>query len=155
MTGAPFWETLRLDQMSSVQWESLCDGCGRCCLHKLEDEESGEIVFTDVACRLLDRQRCRCTSYDRRTQLVPQCIKMSPADHAAVQYLPLSCAYRRLYEGRGLPTWHPLISGTASSVREAGISVASQCVSETYIAAEEISLRVRTDIAWAPLHRRE
>ena len=146
-----FWERLSLRQMSTQQWESLCDGCGRCCLHKLQDEETDEIHYSDVACRLLDTDSGRCTDYAHRTTRVPGCIAMQPQDYRAIEYLPRSCAYRRLHEGRGLAAWHPLISGSLASVREAGISIAGQCVSEAHVAADEIGLRLRPDIHWQPL----
>ncbi len=148
---APFWDRLTLREMSPEQWEALCDQCGRCCLHKLQDENTDEVHYSDVACRLLDNDTGRCTDYAHRTTRVPECVSMRPDDYRAIAFLPSSCAYRRLHEGRGLAPWHPLISGRAESVREAGISVAGQCVSETQVDVDDIGLRLRPDIHWQPL----
>jgi uncharacterized cysteine cluster protein YcgN (CxxCxxCC family) len=128
-----FWETKTLAEMSDTEWESLCDGCGRCCLHKLEDEDSGEIFFTSVSCQLLDTYECRCTKYSQRLQYVPDCIVLKPRQLAGSSALPTSCAYRRLAEGRGLPDWHPLLSGDVESVHRAGMSVRERVISETEV----------------------
>jgi hypothetical protein len=137
-TDSPFWKTTPLDQMSAQQWESLCDGCGRCCLIKLEDEDTGEIAFTNVACRLLDLRRCRCRHYPRRHELVPDCLVLRPLRPAVLRSLPSSCAYRLLAEGRELPWWHPLVSGDPATVREAGVSVAGGVVSEKFVHPDEL-----------------
>ncbi|MFS8035636.1 YcgN family cysteine cluster protein [Xanthobacter sp. AM11] len=120
---APFWRTTPLAAMTAQQWESLCDGCGRCCLVKLEDEDSGAIAYTDVACRLFDTATCRCGDYERRSEHVEDCVRLTPEAVATLSWLPPTCAYRLVAEGRDLPFWHPLVSGTAGSVAAAGISV--------------------------------
>ena len=127
---APFWKTKALDQMSEVEWESLCDGCGKCCLYKLQDIDTDEIVFTNVACRMLDCQTCRCSDYPNRFQVVDDCTELSPANIGDLQWLPSTCAYRLLDEGKGLPDWHPLLTGDPDSVHKAGISVRGRVITE-------------------------
>ena len=127
---APFWQTKTLDEMTQEEWESLCDGCGRCCLHKLRDEETQALSFTNVACRLLDTATCRCSDYANRFTKVPDCIQLTPEILREVDWLPPSCAYRRIEEGRGLPTWHPLRSGTGSTVVTSGASACGRIISE-------------------------
>jgi uncharacterized cysteine cluster protein YcgN (CxxCxxCC family) len=133
----PFWETKTLEQMTAQEWESLCDGCGRCCLVRFEDEDTGEIIPTRVACRLLDTQSCACTNYRHRRRYVPDCIKLTPNKIEDLTWMPNSCAYRRLYEGRGLASWHPLCSGDPESVHRAGVSVRGRVLSETAFADVE------------------
>jgi uncharacterized cysteine cluster protein YcgN (CxxCxxCC family) len=128
--GLPFWKAKRLDEMTDAEWESLCDGCGRCCLHKLREEETGALSFTNVACRLLDTETCRCSDYARRRRRVRDCVRLTPESLAEIDWLPPSCAYRRLAEGRALPTWHPLITGDPASVAHAGASVTGRVVPE-------------------------
>ena len=127
---APFWKAKPLTKMSREEWESLCDGCAKCCLHKLEDEESGEIAQTNVACRLLDMNSCRCTRYSERRRLVPDCVVLEPGNVGNLSWMPATCAYRLLAEGKDLFDWHPLISGDPDSVHRAGISVRGRAVSE-------------------------
>ncbi|HEX8528115.1 YcgN family cysteine cluster protein [Allosphingosinicella sp.] len=128
MTG-PFWEK-PLASLDRGEWESLCDGCGKCCLHKIEDEASGEVQPTNVACRLLDRHSCRCSSYRTRRTLVPDCIRLDPTNVARFAWLPSTCAYRLRAEGKDLPEWHPLLTGDPESVHRAGMSVRGWTVSE-------------------------
>ena len=127
----PFWEKKTLSEMSSVEWDSLCDGCAKCCLHKIEDEDSGEIFYTKVACNQLNLNSCRCKNFSERTVLVDDCIELTKEKLESLKWLPQSCAYRLLNEGKGLPWWHHLVSGDQNSVHAAGISVKDRCVSET------------------------
>jgi len=119
----PFWRVKSLDAMTEAEWESLCDGCARCCLVKLEDEETGEIAYTDVGCTLLDPSGCRCRNYPERQALVPDCVRLSPSTVRSLSWLPPTCAYRLVAEGRDLYWWHPLVSGDPATVHAAGISV--------------------------------
>ncbi|MFK8067786.1 MAG: YcgN family cysteine cluster protein [Gammaproteobacteria bacterium] len=126
----PFWKTKKLPEMNMQEWESVCDGCARCCLFKLEDEDTGELFYTDVACKLLDHKTCRCTDYKNRSTLVPDCITMSPENPEVFSWFPPTCAYRLLSEGKDLYPWHPLISGDPGSVSKAGIAIGGWAVPE-------------------------
>jgi uncharacterized cysteine cluster protein YcgN (CxxCxxCC family) len=140
MAQKPFWEFKRLEQMTVPEWESLCDGCALCCLVRFEDEDTGEIIPTRVTCKLLDADLCRCTDYPGRAAHVPDCIKLTPHNIDELQWMPLSCAYRRIHEGRGLADWHPLITGDPETVHRAGVSVRGQTVSEADLAEAEDAL---------------
>jgi uncharacterized cysteine cluster protein YcgN (CxxCxxCC family) len=126
----PFWQTVPLAEMDDAQWEALCDGCAKCCLVKLQDEDTDEIVFTDIVCNLLDQENCRCTHYAERTRLVPDCVKLTKDNLDKIDFMPPSCAYRLLHEGQDLPDWHPLVSGDPDSVVAAGMSVKGRVIPE-------------------------
>jgi uncharacterized protein len=133
-----FWETVPLDRMSSEEWEALCDGCGKCCLNKLEDDETGEIAYTLVACRLFDAATCRCGDYPNRKRLVPECVVLTPARLAdAVRWLPATCAYKLRHQGRPLPRWHPLRTGDPDSTHRAGASVRGMTLSEAVVPEDD------------------
>ena len=127
---SPFWRRKRLDQMSRPEWESLCDGCGRCCLIKLEDADTGDIDYTDIACRLLDLGSCRCRDYLNRKRHVPDCMVLTAAKINDLHWMPSTCAYRLIHEGKDLAWWHPLKSGDPDTVHQAGISVRNRVVPE-------------------------
>ena len=126
-----FWKRKSLAEMTRQEWESLCDGCGLCCLQKIEDEDTGEIFFADVACRLLDTDKCRCTNYQARAQEVANCLVLVADKPELYRWLPASCAYRLLADGSDLPEWHPLKTGDPESVHDAGISIRGRVKSET------------------------
>ena len=126
----PFWRTKTLEQLSKAEWEALCDGCGRCCLNKLEYEDTGAIEWTNLACRLLDGETCRCTDYQHRHDKVPDCIALTPENVRKLNWLPPTCGYRLVAEGRDLYWWHPLVSGDTETVHHAGISVRGRTESE-------------------------
>ena len=124
-----FWE-LPLDALNRNEWEALCDGCGRCCLHKLEDDETGEVIETNVACRLLDTATARCTDYRHRKAFVPDCLRLTPRLVKQVRWLPETCAYRRRADDRPLPSWHYLLTGSREAMVEAGACVAGKVIPE-------------------------
>ncbi|HEX8215804.1 MAG TPA: YcgN family cysteine cluster protein [Allosphingosinicella sp.] len=129
MSQERFWEK-PLQALNREEWEALCDGCGKCCLHKVEDEDSGEIIGTNIACRLLDRHSCRCSNYRGRRAFVPDCVRLTSGTVGALRWLPSTCAYRLRSEGKDLPQWHYLVSGDRETVHEAGISVRGWTVAE-------------------------
>ena len=134
----PFWNTKTPEEMTTEEWESLCDGCGRCCLHKLEDIDTGLYFYTNVACHLLDQKTCRCKEYPNRMSLVKDCLVLSPADHEHYNWLPTTCAYRRLANGMDLEWWHPLVSGDPATVHQARISIRNRTVSENEVRKERL-----------------
>lgn len=134
----PFWESKTLSEMTTKEWESLCDGCARCCLLKLEDEDNHDIYYTSVCCHLLDLEHCRCTHYSQRSTLVPDCVTLTPDNLHELAWMPSTCAYRLLHEGKPLPEWHPLQSGTSESTRETAASIFSYATPENEIDAEQL-----------------
>ncbi len=131
MSDVPFWQSKTLDEMSDAEWESLCDGCGQCCLHKLMDEDTDEIYFTNVACRQLNIKTCQCRNYERRFEFEPDCIKLTRENLPTFEWLPMTCAYRLLAEGKGLPAWHPLLTGSKAAMHGERISVRHIAVKES------------------------
>jgi uncharacterized cysteine cluster protein YcgN (CxxCxxCC family) len=141
--AAPFWKTKRLSQMTQSEWESLCDGCGRCCLNKLLDEDTGITHFTNVGCRLLDGQSCRCRDYRNRQKLVKDCVKLTPRALPRIDWLPPTCGYVLVAKGADLPWWHPLVSGDPETVHAAGISVRGRVgANETDVPDEELEKHI-------------
>lgn len=134
---ADFWREKSLQQLSEAEWEALCDGCARCCMIKLQDEDSAEVHYTAMVCDLLDAEACRCTRYPQRHELVADCVVLTPQRASEFHWLPTTCAYRTLAEGRALQWWHPLVSGDADTVHEAGISVRGKVVAESAVHADE------------------
>jgi uncharacterized protein len=133
-----FWETKKLAQMSVAEWESLCDGCARCCLVKLQDEDTDEVFFTNVVCDLIDLDSCQCSDYANRCRRVPECIDLKQHDFKNYTWLPATCAYRLLIDGDSLEWWHPLISGTTETVKDAGISISSFAVKQADIGDDDL-----------------
>ena len=141
MTGLrkKFWERFPLEDLTPDEWEALCDNCGRCCLRKLEDTDTGEVEYTNVVCRLFDADNCTCGQYALRKQLVPDCVILTPENLERIAYwMPATCAYRLLHEGQPLFDWHPLVSGRPESVREAGISMHNRVVHEFEVEEEDL-----------------
>ena len=133
-----FWERTSLTELSRKEWEALCDGCGKCCLHKIEDPDTNEVAFTRIACRLLDDETCRCVHYSARKKIISDCVELTPSNIGKNAYwMPETCAYRLLWEGRELPDWHPLVSGRSESVHESGISVLGRTMPEFEVPEEE------------------
>ncbi|MDT8878575.1 YcgN family cysteine cluster protein [Halomonas saccharevitans] len=133
-----FWERFDLQELTDEEWEALCDGCGQCCLLKFQDEESGDLAVLNVACELLDIQSCRCSDYDNRFEKVPDCTQLTPERIDDFRWLPKSCAYRRVAEGRKLAAWHPLIAGGSERMHRKGVSVRSFAVSQREVPEEEL-----------------
>ncbi|MEW6766067.1 MAG: YcgN family cysteine cluster protein [Pseudomonadota bacterium] len=146
-----WWQSKTLTELTREEWESLCDGCGLCCLHKLEDEDDGIVYTTDVACALLDCATARCSDYAHRRQRVPGCTVLRPenlvGEGAVFRWLPPSCAYRLVAEGRDLPDWHPLVTSDPDSTRKAGHSAAGRCVSARDVPPDELEEHI---ILWLP-----
>jgi len=128
-----FWQEKSLEQMSPEEWELLCDGCGKCCLHKLEEESSGEIAYTRVICRYFDENTCRCQVYATRRTKVPDCVILKPGNLKDLPWMPSSCAYRLLYEGKNLPEWHPLQAGNRKAIEDSGNTVSGKVISEEFV----------------------
>ncbi len=133
MMADKFWQTKKLDEMTQSEWESLCDGCAKCCLHKIEDEDTQDIFYTKIHCRYMNTDSCRCTVYQVRHHRVPNCVWLRPEDVAVFHWLPSTCAYRLVAEGKPLEWWHPLVSGDVNTVHEAGISIKNRSLSEEYV----------------------
>lgn len=141
-----FWRRKPMHEMTASEWESLCDGCGKCCLHKLEDEDDGEVYYTDVACKYLNLKTARCNDYVNRLVNVPECLNLTPHNVHRMHWLPQTCAYKRLDQGEDLPGWHPLVTKNAAKsltkMKRKAISVAGQAVSELDVHPEELQERV-------------
>ncbi len=142
-TRVRFWEEKSLDEMNSAEWEALCDGCGRCCLVILRDDETNELHETDVACRLYDPKIRRCCNYENRKSVVKDCVTLTPEKARNLDWMPDTCAYRRLADGHGLPLWHPLLTGTQESVVRAGVATSKDLLSEEDIKEANLPERVR------------
>lgn len=137
-----FWEHKTLEEMTHKEWESLCDGCGKCCLQKLEDEETGEVFYTDVSCKLLDTKSCQCKDYANRFERVPDCLDLNTSAAKAFTWLPNTCAYRLLAEGKPLASWHPLISGRPLVELNSEVSASGRVVSEQFVHSDDLEERV-------------
>lgn len=131
--ATPFWKTVPLDQMSDDEWESLCDGCGKCCLIKFQDEDTLEVHYTSLACKLLNTRTCRCRDYNNRKTQVPECLVLRPLTQEIIDILPSTCSYRLLYQGDDLPRWHPLVTGDAGSTTTAGMSLRGRVICESQV----------------------
>lgn len=133
-----FWETVKPERMTRDEWEALCDGCGKCCLNKLEDEDSGAVELTRISCRLLDNDTCRCSRYETRHKYVPECIVLSPRNmDRNLYWMPETCAYKLLWTGKSLPVWHPLLTGDPESPHRAGVTMRGQMLSEYDVADDD------------------
>lgn len=133
MAKADWWHEKSLAELDDREWEALCDGCAKCCLHKLEDEDDGEVYYTKVRCRYLDEQTCSCSDYSKRTLLMPNCIDLRTTDWSDIDWLPSTCAYRLRSHNLPLPPWHPLISGSRETVHRDGVSIRGRAISDEYV----------------------
>ena len=145
-TERPYWTEKRLDEMTPAEWEALCDGCALCCLYKLQDDEIGAVGYTDVVCRYLNLKKCRCKIYGDRARLMPTCVVLTPTSVAALAWMPKTCAYRLLAEGKDLPYWHPLISGDPDMVHRLGISVRGKAISEKFVNMDHLEDHLAPDL---------
>jgi len=141
-TNPPFWKTKNMAEMSQEEWESLCDSCGKCCCIRLEDEDDGSIYITDVACKLFNPETCRCGDYENRSKLVPDCVTLTPVNVDQLHWMPQTCAYRLVSEGKDLPDYHHLISGSYNTIHEAGMSVQNAVASEELVEEDEVHRRI-------------
>ncbi|WP_371192881.1 YcgN family cysteine cluster protein [Glaciecola sp. SC05] len=152
LMDSKYWETVSLEQMTPAQWEAICDGCGRCCLHKFVDSEDiedgtqptevesrqGDVVYTNISCYQLNEKTCACKSYDKRKELVPECVTLNKENLQHINFMPPSCSYRRMHEGQGLATWHPMLNkGKKTKMHELGITVRNKVISEDKVDLED------------------
>ena len=144
MNPPDFWKNKKLEELNSQEWEALCDGCGQCCLYKFQDEKSGDLLFTNVACRFLNIESCQCQVYPQRKIAMPTCVQLDPYKVLDVDWLPSTCAYRLVAQGKSLPYWHPLVSSSQASVHAAGISVRGRIISESGVDLENLEKFVIT-----------
>ena len=141
----PFWMDKSLAEMTLEEWESLCDGCAFCCLYKLQDDETGEVNYTDVVCRFLNMKKCRCKVYGERSRLMPTCLTLTPTSVTSLSWMPETCAYRLLSEGKNLPNWHPLVCGDPGMIHRLGKSVRGKAVSEKFVNMDNLEDHVELD----------
>lgn len=144
MTNPPFWQTKHLREMSEDEWESLCDGCGKCCLVKLEDIDTGNVFYSNIACKLIDADTCQCSNYPQRRELVSDCVRLQPEDIDEFHWLPSTCAYRLLAENKPLEWWHPLVSGDRNSVHKAEMSIKDKYISEQNVHPDDLQEHIIT-----------
>jgi len=137
-----YWNTKNMAEMSAQEWENLCDGCGKCCCIRLEDEDTGAIYITDVSCKLLDGSTCRCTDYAKRKDTVPDCVTLTPDNLPSLKWMPQTCAYRLVSEGKDLPDYHHLISGSRQTIHDRGMSVMNAVTSEVNVTEDEQARRI-------------
>ncbi|SKA68387.1 hypothetical protein SAMN02745130_00281 [Thiothrix eikelboomii] len=147
----PWWQQKELSELTTDEWESLCDHCAKCCLNKLEDEDDGTVYYTDVACDLLDGQTCRCSNYSKRQVLMPDCVRLTPQNLEQLYWMPPSCAYRLVYEGKDLPSWHHLVSGNKATIHQQGESIIGKFVFSKDVNEDEWEDRVVDwPLEWKP-----